>query len=58
LEKGDSEFLEHGNKQAVYDLENIGQDILFIQMTEFKGEQLFDKARIQESIKRNTPGDL
>ncbi|MBT8301655.1 MAG: hypothetical protein KJO63_10005 [Maribacter sp.] len=58
LEKGDSEFLEHDTKQAIYDLENIGQDILFFQMTEFKGEQLFAKARIQANIKRNSPRDL
>ncbi len=58
LEKGDSEFLKHKNKHAIYDLENIGEDILFFQMTEFKGEQLYIKAHIQESIKRNTPRDL
>lgn len=58
LEKGDSEFLKQENKQAIYDLENIGEDIVFFQMTEFKGEQLYIKARIQESIKRNTPRDL
>lgn len=54
LEKGDSEFLEHENKHAIYDLENIGQDILFFQMTEYKGEQLFVKTNIEEGIKRNT----
>ncbi|MBT8296751.1 MAG: hypothetical protein KJO52_00325 [Maribacter sp.] len=58
LEKGDSEFLEHDTKQAIYDLENIGEDILFFQMTEFKGEELFAKARIQANIKRNSPRDL
>jgi hypothetical protein len=58
LEKGDSEFLEHEKKHAIYDLENIGQDILFFQMTEYKGEKLFAKARIQETIKRNTTRNL
>ncbi len=58
LEKGDSEFLEHEDKHAIYDLENIGQDILFFQMTEYKGEQLFVKAGIKEGIKRNTNRDL
>ncbi len=58
LEKGDSEFLEHENKHAIYDLENIGEEILFFQMTEYKGEPLYVKTRIQESIKRNTPRDL
>ncbi len=58
LEKGDSEFLEHENKHAIYDLENVGQDTLIFQMTEYKGEQLFVKERIQESIKRNSPRNL
>ena len=58
LEKGDSEFLEHENKHAIYDLENVGQDTLIFQMTEYKGEQLFVKERIQESIKRNYPRNL
>ncbi len=58
VEKGDSEFLDHGNNYAIYDLENIGQDILFFQFTEFKGEQLFDKSGIPQSIKRNTTRDL
>ena len=58
LEKGDSEFLKHENGHAIYDLENIGEDILFFQMTEFKDEQLYVKAQIQESIKRNFPRDL
>ena len=58
LEKGDSEFLKHENEHAVYDLENIGEDILLFQMTEFKGEQLLVKAQIQESVKRNTPRNL
>ncbi|WP_297761489.1 hypothetical protein [uncultured Muriicola sp.] len=54
LEKGDSEFLEHEDKHAIYDLENIGQDIIYFQMTEFKGEQLFVKESIQEGLKRNS----
>jgi len=58
IEKGDSEFLEHENKHAIYDLENIGQDIIFFQMTEFKGEQLFVKESIQEGIKRNSTRNL
>ena len=58
LEKGDSEFLEHEKKHAIYDLENVGQDTLIFQMTEYKGEQLFVKERIQESIKRNSPRNL
>ena len=58
LEKGDSEFLEHENKHTLYDLENVGQDTLIFQMTEYKGEQLFVKERIQESIKRNSPRNL
>ncbi len=51
LEKGDSEFLKHENEHAIYDLENIGEGILFFQMTEFKGEHLYVKAQIQESLK-------
>jgi hypothetical protein len=58
LEKGDSEFLAHKDKHAIYDLENIGQDILFFQMTEYKGEQLFVKPGLQEGIKRNTTRGL
>jgi hypothetical protein len=58
LEKGDSEFLEHENKHAIYDLENVGQDTLIFQMTEYKGEQLLVKERIQQSIKRNSPRNL
>ena len=58
LEKGDSEFLEHEHKQAIYDLENIGEDILFFQMTEYKKQPLYIKSRIQESSKRSFPRDL
>ena len=58
LEKGDSEFLQHKDSHAVYDLENIGDEILFFQMTEFKGEELFVKERIQEAIERNSTPDL
>ncbi len=58
LEKGDSEFLEHENKHAIYDLENVGQDTLIFQMTQYKGEQLFVKERIEEGIKRNSPRNL
>lgn len=58
LERGDSEFLEHENKHAIYDLENIGEDILFFQMTEYKNQPLHIKSRIQESLKRNFPRDL
>lgn len=57
LEKGDSEFLEHEDNHAVYDLENVGQDTLIFQMTQYKGEQLFVKEKIQEGIKRNSSGD-
>ena len=58
LEKGDSEFLEHENKHAIYDLENIGQDTLLFQMTQYKGEQFFVKESIQEGIKRNSTRNL
>ncbi len=58
LEKGDSEFLEHENKHAIYDLENVGQDTLIFQMTQYKGEQLFVKESILEGIKRNSPRNL
>jgi len=57
LEKGDSEFLEHEGKHAIYDLENVGQDTLIFQMTQYKGEQLFVKEKIQEGIKRNSTGN-
>ncbi len=53
LEKGDSEFLQHKDQHAIYDLENIGQDILFFQMTEFKGEDLGARERMEEVLKRN-----
>jgi len=56
LEKGDSEFLLHENNYGIYDMENIGDDILFFQLTEFKGEEIFVKERIQETINRNSPG--
>jgi len=58
LEKGDSEFLDHQNKHAIYDVENVGGDILFLQMTEFKRVELNVEARIQEGIKRNFNPDL
>ncbi len=58
LEKGDSEFLQHKDKHATYDLENIGQDILFFQMTEFKGEDMGTRERMKEVLKRNTSQDL
>ncbi len=58
LEKGDSEFLNHENEHAIYDLENIGEDILFFQMTEYKNQPLHINSRIQESSKRSFPRDL
>ncbi|MBT8319697.1 MAG: hypothetical protein KJP01_06155 [Gramella sp.] len=53
LEKGDSEFLMHKDDPATYDLENIGEEILFLQMTEFKVEQFSNKRIIQDILKRN-----
>ena len=58
LEKGDSEFLKHENEHAIYDLENIGEDILFFQMTEYKSQPFGVKLRIQESSNRNFPRNL
>ncbi len=58
LEKGDSEFLNHDNEQAIYDLENIGEDILFFQMTEYKSQPYGVKLRIQERSNQNFPRNL
>ena len=58
LEKGDSEFLNHNNEQAIYDMENIGEDILFFQMTEYKSQPYNVKLRIQERSNQNFPRDL
>ena len=58
LEQGDSEFLKHENEHAIYDLENIGEDILFFQMTEYKSQPYGVKLRIQESSNRNFPRNL
>ena len=58
LEKGDSEFLEHENEHAIYDLENIGEDIVFFQMTEYKSQPFGVKLRIQESSNQNFPRNL
>ena len=58
LEKGDSEFLKHENEHAIYDLENIGEDILFFQMTEYKSQPFGVKLSIQESSNQNFPRNL
>ena len=58
LEKGDSEFLQHKDKHAIYDLENIGQDILFFQLTEFKGEDFSEMKSMKEAIKKDTSQGL
>ncbi len=53
VEKGDSEFLRHKNNHAIFDLENIGDDIMFFQITEFKGEHALSRKLMEVSTKRN-----
>jgi hypothetical protein len=54
IEKGDSEFLRLQEDHVIYDLENIGDDILFFQLTEFKGEYRLAKSRNEVIVNRNS----
>lgn len=36
IKKGDSMFIEHEGQEAIYDFENIGENILFLHAMEFK----------------------
>lgn len=58
VEKGDSEYLKHEEKHAVYDMENVGQEILFFQLTEFKGEQFSTRQQIRERVDKKSTRDL
>ena len=54
IEKGDSEFLRHKNDPTIYDLENIGDNIMFFQITEFKGEHALSRKTMEVTVKRKS----
>lgn len=58
MNKGDSNFLDSIGKNIICDLENIGEDTLIIQMTEFKEGPLNEKLQIQESSNPYFPRNL
>lgn len=58
LEKGDSEYMEHKDKPAIYDLENIGEEIIWFQLTEHKSEPTFENKKDQKQLENNSTQEL
>lgn len=58
LEKGDCEFMEHAGKPAIYDLENIGEDIIWLQMIVCKRELFYENNKNHQQLASNPSEEI